>query len=128
MGNHKKYRIKNLYDNKNGCEIKSQIADVRYDLASQGCAIQNSISSAARDIIDSQRDGTAQILSYLTNEKISSLQAKNATLEAALSQNAQTATLINALRPSPVPSYPAGLMYGYCGYGAASGTCGCSQV
>lgn len=109
------------------CSVERSIADTRFDIASQGCAIQNSIATAARDIIDSQRDGTAQILSFLTNEKISSLQAKNATLEAQLSQNAQTATLINALKPAPVPAFPAGQMYGYCGYGATSG-CGCSQV
>lgn len=109
------------------CSVERSIADTRFDIATQGCAIQNSIATAARDIIDSQRDGTAQILSFLTNEKISSLQAKNATLEAQLSQNAQTATLINALKPAPVPAFPAGQMYGYCGYGATSG-CGCSQV
>lgn len=109
------------------CQTLASIESVKADLASQGCAIQNSIATAARDIIDSQRDGTAQILSFLTNEKISSLQAKNASLEAQLSQNAQTATLINTLRPSPVPAFPAGQMYGYCGYGATCG-CGCSQV
>lgn len=97
-------------------------------MATQACAIQNGIATAARDIIDSQRDGTAQILSFLTNEKISSLQAKNATLEAQLSQNAQTATLINALRPTAVPAYltcsPYQSVYG-CG---VTSTCGCSQV
>lgn len=99
-------------------------------MATQGCAIQNSIATAARDIIDSQRDGTAQILSFLTNEKISSLQAKNATLEAQISQNAQTATLINALRPTAVPAYltcsPYQSVYG-CGATSTCG-CGCSQV
>ena len=113
------------------CDIKSQLGELKFDMATQGCAIQNSIATAARDIIDSQRDGTAQILSFLTNEKISSLRAKNATLEAQISQNAQTATLINALKPSPVPAFPAGQMYGYCGYGCGATStcgCGCSQV
>ena len=112
------------------CEAREAIMGVKYDMETQGCAIQNSIATAARDIIDSQRDGTAQILSFLTNEKISSLQAKNATLEAQISQNAQTATLINALRPTAVPAYltcsPYQSVYG-CGATSTCG-CGCSQV
>lgn len=110
------------------CETREAIMGVKYDMATQACAIQNGIATAARDIIDSQRDGTAQILSFLTNEKISSLQAKNASLEAQLSQNAQTATLINTLRPTAVPAYitcsPYQSVYGY---NPTSG-CGCSQV
>ena len=110
------------------CDLKSQLGELKFDMATQACAIQNGIATAARDIIDSQRDGTAQILSFLTNEKISSLQAKNATLEAQISQNAQTATLINALRPTAIPAYltcsPYQSVYGY---NPTSG-CGCSQV
>lgn len=87
------------------CNIRESIAALKYDMATMDCGIKNAINTAARDIIDSQRDGTAQILSFLTNEKLSSLQARNATLEAQLSQNAQTATLINALRPTAVPAY-----------------------
>lgn len=112
------------------CDIKSTIKDTQFDLATQACAIQNSIAVAARDIIDSQRDGTAQILSFLTNEKISSLQARNASLEAQLSQSAQTATLIDALRPTARPAYitcsPFQSVYGYANVGGCG--CGCSQV
>lgn len=119
------------------CNLRESIASLRYDLATQACAVQGSIATATRDIIESQRQGTAEILSYLTNEKISSLQAKNATLEAALSQNAQTATLINALRPTAIPAYltcsPYQSVYGYpytannCGGGCGCGN-SCSQI
>ena len=114
------------------CDLGSQIQNVNYNIATQGCAIQNSINNSTRDIIDSQRDGTNAILNFLTQEKISSLQAENAQLTAQLSQNAQTRTLIDTLRPCPVPSYtvcsPYESVYGYgrngYGYGCNNG-CGC---
>ena len=96
---------------------------MNYNMAQGNCAIQNTINSTARDIIDSQREGTNAILGFLTNEKIGSLQAQNAQLNAQLSQAAQTQTLINTLRPTAVPAYitcsPYQSVYG-CGNG-----CGC---
>lgn len=113
------------------CNIRENIAALKYDMATMNCNILNTINSAARDIIDSQRDGTSQILSFLTNEKLSTLQARNATLEAQLSQNAQTATLINALRPTAVPAYitcsPYQAAYGFTPTSNACSGC-CTQV
>lgn len=117
------------------CDLGSQIQNVNYNIATQGCAIQNSINNSTRDIIDSQRDGTNAILNFLTQEKISSLQAENAQLTAQLSQNAQTRTLIDTLRPCPQPAYitcsPYESVYGT-GYwrngynnGCGCGGCGC---
>lgn len=112
------------------CDLGSQIQNVNYNIATQGCAIQNSINNSTRDIIDSQRDGTNAILNFLTQEKISSLQAENAQLTAQLSQNAQTRTLIDTLRPCPTPAYitcsPYESVYGVGrnGYGCGCG-CGC---
>lgn len=75
---------------------------------------------------------TDRILGFLTNEKISGLQAENAALTAQLSQNAQTRTLIDALRPTAIPAYltcsPYQSVYGfgYNGYGNGCGNgCGC---
>lgn len=110
------------------CDLGSQIQNVNYNIATQGCAIQNSINNSTRDIIDAQRDGTNAILNFLTQEKISSLQAENAQLTAQLSQNAQTRTLIDTLRPCPQPAYitcsPYESVYGFgrSGYG-----CGCNS-
>lgn len=87
------------------CDIRSAIQDVNYNLATQSCAINNSISTAARDIIDSQRDGTAQILNYLTNEKIASLNRELSLAQSQLSQNAQTNALLSAINRTPVPAY-----------------------
>lgn len=99
------------------CDLGSQIQNVNYNIATQGCAIQNSINNSTRDIIDSQRDGTNAILNFLTQDKISTLQAENQALKFQASQTAQnafitanqeaqTAELIRRLgRDCPVPSY-----------------------
>ena len=109
------------------CQTQRAIDGVNYNMAKNACDITNTINSSARDIIDAQRDGTNAILNFLTQEKISSLQAENAALTAQLSQNAQTRTLIDTLRPCPQPAYitcsPYQSIYGV-GYGYNNG-CGC---
>ena len=115
------------------CQTQRAIDGVNYNMAQNTCNITNAINTSTRDIIDSQRDGTNAILNFLTQEKISSLQAENARLTAQLSQNAQTRTLIDTLRPCPQPAYitcsPYQSIYGVgynnnCGCGCNSG-CGC---
>lgn len=109
------------------CQTQRAIDGVNYNMAQNTCNITNAINTSTRDIIDSQRDGTNAILNFLTQEKISSLQAENAALTAQLSQNAQTRTLIDTLRPCPQPAYitcsPYQSIYGV-GYGYNNG-CGC---
>ena len=112
------------------CQTQRAIDGVNYNMAKNTCDITNAINTSTRDIIDSQRDGTNAILNFLTQEKISSLQAENAALTAQLSQNAQTRTLIDTLRPCPQPAYitcsPYESVFGYgrSGYGYGCG-CGC---
>lgn len=112
------------------CQTQRAIDGVNYNMAQNTCNITNAINTSTRDIIDSQRDGTNAILNFLTQEKISSLQAENAALTAQLSQNAQTRTLIDTLRPCPKPAYitcsPYQSIYGV-GYNnnCGCGGCGC---
>ena len=112
------------------CQTQRAIDGVNYNMAKNTCDITNAIHTSTRDIIDSQRDGTNAILNFLTQEKISSLQAENAALTAQLSQNAQTRTLIDTLRPCPQPAYitcsPYQSVYGV-GYNnnCGCGGCGC---
>ena len=114
------------------CQTQRAIDGVNYNMAQNTCNITNAINNSTRDIIDAQRDGTNAILNFLTQEKISSLQAENAALTAQLSQNAQTRTLIDTLRPCPQPAYitcsPYQSVYGV-GYGynnnCGCGGCGC---
>lgn len=112
------------------CETQRSIDNVNYNMAKNTCDIQQSINMSTRDIIDGQRESTNAILGFLTNEKISSLQAQNAALTAQLSQNAQTRTLIDTLRPTAVPAYitcsPYQSAYGFNGYNNCGCGCGCS--
>lgn len=87
------------------CDTRAAIQDVNYNLATQACAINTNLSTVGRDIIDSQREGTAQILNYLTNEKIASLNRELSLAQSQLSQNAQTNALLSAINRTPVPAY-----------------------
>lgn len=128
------------------CQTQRAIDGVNYNLATQACAIQNSINNSTRDIIDSQRDGTNAILNFLTQDKIATLQAENQSLKFAASQTAQnafitanqeaqTAEIIRRLgRDCPVPAYvvpnpnccytPNFSAYNGCGCNSGCG-CGC---
>lgn len=109
--------------NTNGYETRSAINELGYRMQDCCCQTQRAIDNSTRCIIDSQREGTNAILGFLTNEKISSLQAQNAQLTAQLSQAAQTQTLINTLRPTAIPAYLTCSPYQSV-YGCANG-CGC---
>ena len=114
------------------CETREAIQGINYNMATNTCALQNTMNNNTRDIIDSQQAGTRAILDYLCNEKISSLQAENNDLRRAVSQDrqsalltnqmaAQTQQIINAVNPSAIPAYvvpnPNAYAYG----------CGCNQ-
>lgn len=117
------------------CETREAIQGVNYNMATNTCALQNTMNNNTRDIIDSQQAGTRAILDFLTNDKIATLQAENNDLRRAASQDrqnalltttmaAQTNQIIDAVRPTPVPSFPASNLYGYA-YGCGCNT-GCS--
>lgn len=117
------------------CETREAIQGVNYNMAQNTCALQNTMNSNTRDIIDSQNAGTRAILDYLCNEKISNLQAENNDLRRAASQDRQSALLttamasqtqqiINAVNPAPIPAYQVPNPNVYYGCGCNSG-CGC---
>lgn len=117
------------------CQNREAIAQVRYDMATNTCALQNTMNSNTRDIIDSQNAGTRAILDYLCNEKIATLQAENNDLRRAASQDrqsallttamsAQTQQIINAVNPAPIPAYQVPNPNVYYGCGCNTG-CGC---
>ena len=104
--------------------------DLGYKLQDCCCTTQRAIdgvnfnmSKGFCDVIRAGQDNTQRILDFLTTDKISSLQAENAALTAQLSQNSQTNTIINTLRPVAQPAYitcsPYESVYGY------KGGCGC---
>lgn len=99
------------------CTTQRAIDGVNYNMATQFCALGNTIQGTARDIIDAQNAGTRQILDFLTQDKIATLTAENQSLKFAASQanqnafitanqEAQTAELLRRLgRDCPVPAY-----------------------
>lgn len=76
------------------CTTQRAIDATNYNMAKNTC-----------DIIHASNDNTQRILDFLTGDQIAKLRAENATLTAQLSQNAQTNTIINTLRPVAQPAY-----------------------
>lgn len=117
------------------CQTQRAIDGVNYNLATQSCDTRNTIQNATRDLLDNNNSNTRAILDFLTQDKISSLQAENQTLRFQASQTAQNGfidavgnTIVAQLRqPQPVPSYTVPAPYPYasnCGCGCNNG-CGC---
>lgn len=79
------------------CDNLAAIKDVRYDIATQACDTRNTIQNTTRDILENNNSNTRAILDFLTQDKISSLQAENQTLKFAASQANQNAVLQAAM-------------------------------
>lgn len=135
------------------CQTQRAIDGVNYNMATNTCALQNTMNNNTRDIIDSQNAGTRAILDYLCQDKISTLQNENQALRLAASQSNQNAAIgamIDASRAEilrrtgndcPIPAYvvpnpnccygnPVGVSYGGynnsgCGCNNSCNTCGC---
>lgn len=118
------------------CENREGQAQIRYDMATQACETRQVVQNSARDIIDNANANNRAILDFLVNDKIATLTAENNDLRRAASQdrqnallttemNAQTQQIINAVRPTPVPSFPASNLYGYGYNGCCNTGCGC---
>lgn len=109
------------------CNTRAGFKDVAYDMATNTCALQNTIQNTTRDIIDNNNANTRSILDFLVQDKISTLQTENQNLKLAASQAAQNSYLVDQLRPCPIPAYvtcnPWATNYGV-GYNSCGG-CGC---
>lgn len=96
-----------------GTAIGSQLADLKYTLATEACATRQASA-----------DNTQRIIDFMTQDKLATLTAENTALRGELSQAAQTNTIVNALRtPSPIPAYV--VQNPYCNYNNGCG-CGCN--
>lgn len=95
------------------CQNREAIAQVRYDMATQSCALQNTVQNSTRDITDNANANTRAILESLTSmkmeakdERIAELTAQVNALQLSASQSAQTAYLVNELSPkAPIPAF-----------------------
>lgn len=115
------------------CDNREGQAQIRYDMATNACAIQNSMNNNTRDILDNQNSNTRAILDYLCQKETADLRAENQALKLAASQSnqnavlqaamdANTAEILRRTAPLPVPAYPASNLYGYYG----NNGCGCN--
>lgn len=119
------------------CENREAIAQVRYDMAQDTCALQNTMNNNTRDILENQNSNARAILDYLCQKETADLRAENQALKLAASQSnqnavlqatmdANTAEILRRTAPLPVPAYPASNLYGYygnCGCGGNNGCC-----
>ena len=137
------------------CDNRAGLADLKYTVATENCADRQAIANGLRDVIANQTANT-QALINSQNQGFQSIQDKLCQLEldsykqktteqaaeivalkGAISQtaqtaqiiqdnNAQTANLIRALNPAPIPSYQVPNPYtGCCGNQGYYG-CGCA--
>lgn len=98
------------------CETREAIQGINYNLATNTCALQNTMNNNTRDLIENQNSNARAILDFMVNDKIATLQAENSDLKRAASQDrqsallttamaSQTQQLINAINPAAVPAY-----------------------
>jgi hypothetical protein len=102
------------------CATQRAIDSVKYENATNTCAIQNTIQNTTRDVIENANANSRAILDFLTQDKIATLTAENQSLKFAASQSAQnsfiaanqeaqTAELIRRLgldrQTCPIPAY-----------------------
>lgn len=76
------------------CETNRNIDAMRYEAAKNTC-----------DVIQANNMNTQRIIDTMTANTIQELRDQVQTYQSALNNNAQTTTLINALRPVPTPAY-----------------------
>lgn len=105
------------------CENRAATADLKYTVATEACADRNAISSALRDVLESNNAGIQKILDTMCqdkidakNELIANLRSQLQMQQLAASQNAQTAAILanneaqttaleQYLAPVPKPAY-----------------------
>lgn len=87
------------------CENKSQIADLKYDIATQSCGITTAIANATQQIIQNDNanyrqlhDENVAIQMAAKDDRIAALTAQINSLQLAASQQAQNAYLISQLK------------------------------
>lgn len=106
--------------------LERGLCEVNHNVLTQANASNAALAAATRDIIENNNNGVRSILDFLTNDKISTLQAENQALRLTASQQAQNSYLIDQLAAkAPVPAYvvanpnaspygPFGMYYGAC--------------
>ena len=124
------------------CDTRAAIADVKYQSATNACAIQNTIQNTTRDVIENQNANSRAILDALNANYIRTLEQENNSLRLSASQSAQNAVLMAAMDANkaeilrktgaecPTPAYvvqppqPVTFSTNCCGQANYAGGCG----
>lgn len=117
------------------CDNRAGQAQIRYDMATNACALQNTMNNNTRDLLENQNSNTRAILDYLCQKETADLRAENQALKLAASQSnqnavlqaamdANTAEILRRTAPLPVPAYQVPNPNAYYGCGCNTG-CNC---
>ena len=124
------------------CETNSNIADLKYTVATENCADRAALQMGVRDIITNQTASTQAILDKLCDKELQAERRENQNLRSELmyargqasqiaqtaelraGQNAEVDALYNRLASCPVPSTP---VYGRTPIFTCNSGCGCNN-
>lgn len=116
------------------CENRLAICNLTNTINQGFNGVSNTICNTTRDVIDNQNANYRALSDQLTafrmedkDNQIRALENQVNALNLAVSQRNQNETIINTLRPCPVPSYPACNPWAGSGYGGCGtySSCGC---
>lgn len=115
------------------CKTQSAIQGVNYNLATNTCALQNTMNMNTRDIVDTVNANYRALHDEIVanriedkNAQITAQQNEINALRLSASQSAQNAYLLSELKPCPSPSYIVpnpNCCYNY----QVTGGCGCGN-
>ena len=106
------------------CDNLRALDNVRYENAQNTCAITTNATGNTQRILDK----LCQMEANAKDQRIADLTASLQAANGQISQLSQTANIINAVRPFPIPAYQVQSPYvgnGYA-YGCGCGGCGCA--
>lgn len=104
------------------CTTQRAIDAVRFDNAQNTCAITTNATANTQHILDK----LCQMEANAKDAEIANLRDRLTVANLQISQQVQNATIISAVRPTPIPAYPAASPYcgiGYGGFGYGGGNC-----
>ena len=129
------------------CDQRAGLADLKYQMATDTCAVTNTIQNTTRDVIDNQNANSRAILDALNANYIRTLESENQSLKLSASQANQNAVLMAAMDANkaeilrrtgaecPTPAYvvqppqpvnfPTNCCGQFNGWGNGCGNCGC---
>lgn len=113
----------------NACETQKEVLQNRYDNALQTQTLSSQIAQCCCDLRADNLANTQKVIDIIQQDKIDQLRDQVYTTNQALNNANLANTVINAVRPTPVPAYLSCSPYfAYnMGYGCNNG-CGCGNT